>query len=64
MIDEVKPKLVVPMHFQTLRLKTNDALWLGDFLSRFDKSDIDFACDDTVTIERKRSCRRRLESSF
>ncbi|CAN5838362.1 MBL fold metallo-hydrolase [soil metagenome] len=50
MIDEVKPKLVVPMHFQTLRLKTNDALWLGDFLSRFDKGDIDFACDDTVTL--------------
>ena len=53
MLDEVKPKLVVPMHFQTLRLKTNDALWLGDFLSRFDKSDIDFACDDTVTLSKK-----------
>ena len=53
MIDTVQPKLVVPMHFQTLRLKTNDALWLGDFLSRFDKSQIDFACDDTVTLHKK-----------
>ena len=49
----MKPKLIVPMHFQTLRLKTNDALWLGDFLSRFDKSDIDFACDDTVTLNKE-----------
>ena len=53
MIDEVKPKLVVPMHFQTLRLKTNDALWLGDFLSLFDKSRIDFACDDMVTLNKE-----------
>lgn len=51
-IDAIKPKLVVPMHFQTLRLKTNDALWLGDFLSRFDKSDIDFACNDTVILSK------------
>ncbi len=53
MIDKVKPKLVVPMHFQTLRLKTNDTLWLGDFLSRFDKRDIDFACDDTVRLTKE-----------
>lgn len=52
-IDTVKPKLVVPMHFQTLRLKTNDALWLGDFLSYFDKREIDFACDDTVTLRKE-----------
>ena len=42
-IDRVKPKLVIPMHFQTLRLKTNDALWLGDFLELLrQKRDIDF----------------------
>ena len=51
-IDTVKPKLVIPMHFQTLRLKTNDALWLGDFLSYFDKSEIDFAGGSTVTLDK------------
>ena len=54
LIDAVKPKLVVPMHFQTLRLKTNDALWLGDFLSYFDESQIDFALDSSVHLDKTR----------
>ena len=52
-IDRVKPKLVIPMHFQTLRLKTNDALWLGDFLGYFDKSEIDFAGGSTVMLDKE-----------
>lgn len=52
-VDAVKPGLVVPMHFQTLRLKTNDALWLGNFLRYFDKSDIDSAADSSVTLRKQ-----------
>ena len=52
-IDTLEPKLVIPMHFQTLRLKTNDALWLGDFLSYFDKDEIDFAGGSTVTLSKE-----------
>ena len=52
LIDTVKPKLVIPMHFQTLRLKTNDALWLGDFLEYFDKAQIDFALSSSVHLSK------------
>ena len=52
-IDKTQPKLIIPMHFQTLRLKNNDSLWLGDFLNYFEKSAIDFAADSRVTLTKQ-----------
>lgn len=42
-IDIAKPKIVVPMHFRTLTYKPRNMLWLKDFLSFFDESDVDLA---------------------
>jgi L-ascorbate metabolism protein UlaG (beta-lactamase superfamily) len=42
-IDKARPKLVVPMHFQTLSYKPRNALWIESFLNYFDDDDIDFA---------------------
>lgn len=53
-IDEVKPKLVIPMHFRTLRLKPRNALWISEFLSYFDDADVDFACSSTATLTKER----------
>lgn len=50
LIDETKPKWVVPMHFQTLRLKPRGSLWLPSFLKYFSDEQVDFAYDDTAEI--------------
>ena len=50
MIDHVKPKLVVPMHFRTLTYKPRNMFWITNFLELFNDSDVDFACSSEVEI--------------
>jgi L-ascorbate metabolism protein UlaG (beta-lactamase superfamily) len=49
-IDRARPKLVVPMHFQTLSYKPRNALWIESFLNYFPKEDVDFALHYEATI--------------
>lgn len=51
-IDRVQPKLVIPMHFRTLRYKPRNMLWIESFLSHFDDDDIDFQSDWEVELSR------------
>lgn len=51
-IDAVQPRLVVPMHFQTLRYKPRNIFWIERFLSYFPKEQVDFACDTEVALTR------------
>lgn len=49
-IDAVQPRLVVPMHFRTLRLKPRNQFWIQTFLDYFPDEQVDFACDYEVTL--------------
>ena len=49
-IDYAQPKLVVPMHFQTLRFKPRNELWIESFLNYFPTEQVDFVCDYETTI--------------
>ena len=51
-IDRVQPKLVIPMHFRTLRYKPRNMQWISAFLSRFDDADVDFQSDWEVELSR------------
>lgn len=44
-IDHAAPKLVIPMHFRTLTYKPRNTFWIETFLSYFDQSVVDFACN-------------------
>ncbi|MGJ3238026.1 MAG: MBL fold metallo-hydrolase [Anaerolineae bacterium] len=50
LINEIKPKLIVPMHFRTLTYKPRDGMWIQSFLDYFDDSNVDFAFDYETTI--------------
>jgi L-ascorbate metabolism protein UlaG (beta-lactamase superfamily) len=50
MIEHVKPKLVIPMHFRTLTYKPRNMFWITNFLELYDDSDVDFACASEVEI--------------
>ena len=49
-IDETNPRLVVPMHFRTLRYRPRNGLWIGEFLALFPDDEVDFAFSSTATI--------------
>jgi L-ascorbate metabolism protein UlaG (beta-lactamase superfamily) len=49
-IDYAKPKLVVPMHFMTLRYKPRNCFWIEKFLDYFPANEVDFACDYETSI--------------
>ena len=51
-IDATRPKLVVPMHFRTLRYKMRNTLWIASFLAYFPDDRVDFAFDSSVTLTR------------
>lgn len=50
LINKVKPKLIIPMHFRTLTYKPRNTFWIESFLSYFDDKDVDFACDHSVQL--------------
>lgn len=49
-IDQAKPKLVIPMHFRTLTYMPRNSLWIPSFLSYFDEAQVDFAFDYEADI--------------
>ncbi len=49
-IYQVQPKLVIPMHFRTLRYIPRNTLWIESFLSHFNDSDVDFQGDWEVEL--------------
>ena len=51
-IDRVAPKLVIPMHFRTLRYKPRNMQWITAFLHHFNEADIDFQSDWEVELSR------------
>jgi L-ascorbate metabolism protein UlaG (beta-lactamase superfamily) len=53
LIDHAKPKLVVPMHFRTLRYKPQNSFWITEFLQLFEGDAVDFACDSTVKLTKE-----------
>lgn len=53
-VDRLRPKLVVPMHFQTLRIKHSGFAWIGAWLEpfgeRFGAERCDFAHSESVVL--------------
>lgn len=52
-IDTVQPKLIVPMHFRTLRYKPRNIFWIQNFLDYFPNEQVDFACNYETVITRE-----------
>lgn len=52
-INETKPKIVIPMHFRTLTYKPRDSYWISEFLGHFDDENVDFAFSSTATINKE-----------
>ena len=51
-IDRVAPKLVIPMHFRTLRYKPRNMQWITAFLNHFNDADIDIQADWEVDLSK------------
>tara|TARA_B100001057_G_scaffold495181_1_gene593548 strand:+ start:8320 stop:9000 length:681 start_codon:yes stop_codon:yes gene_type:complete len=51
-VDKVKPKLVIPMHFRTLCYKPCDMHFISSFIESFGKDRVDFACNSSVSINK------------
>ena len=51
-INLVQPKIVIPMHFRTLRYKPRNTVWIESFLSYFDDDEIVFQCDWEVELSK------------
>ena len=49
-IREVRPRVVIPMHFRTLTYRPRNTLWIESFLAYHDEGAIDFACASSVEI--------------
>lgn len=52
LIETVRPKLVIPMHFRTLTYRPRNTMWIESFLTYFDDEDVDFACQSTITLNK------------
>ena len=51
-INAVRPRLIVPMHFRTLRYKPRNSFWIETFLGYFPDEQVDFACDYEVNLSK------------
>jgi len=51
LIEFVRPSIVIPMHFRTLRYRPRNSFWIETFLSRFDEAQIDFPCSWEVSVD-------------
>ncbi|MGQ9909365.1 MAG: MBL fold metallo-hydrolase [Candidatus Flexifilum sp.] len=49
-IDAARPRIVIPMHFRTLRYRPRNILWIESFLSLFDDAQIDFPCSTGIDL--------------
>ncbi len=52
LIRHVTPKIVVPMHFRTLRYRPRNTYWIETFMRYFADDEIDFPCLTEVAISR------------
>lgn len=52
LIETVRPKLIIPMHFRTLTYRPRNTMWIESFLTYFDDEDVDFACHSTITLNK------------
>ncbi len=53
LIDHVSPRIVVPMHFRTLKYRPRNTYWIDTFMGYFADADIDFPCVTEVEISRE-----------
>lgn len=53
LINHASPKIVVPMHFRTLRYRPRSTYWIDTFMRYFEDADIDFPCVTEVEISRE-----------
>ncbi|HVU13315.1 MAG TPA: MBL fold metallo-hydrolase [Phototrophicaceae bacterium] len=51
-LDAVKPRLIVPMHFRTLRLKPRNQYWIQTFLDYFPAEQVDWAFNSEITLHK------------
>jgi L-ascorbate metabolism protein UlaG (beta-lactamase superfamily) len=49
-ITQARPRLVIPMHFRTLRYRPRNTFWIERFLSDYPDDMIDFVCDTGLRI--------------
>ncbi|MCA0453196.1 MAG: MBL fold metallo-hydrolase [Chloroflexi bacterium] len=49
-IKRTQPKLVIPMHFRTLKYKPRNSFWIQSFLNYYRPEEVDFACDSEITL--------------
>jgi L-ascorbate metabolism protein UlaG (beta-lactamase superfamily) len=49
-IDRAQPKMVIPMHFRTLRYKPRNTFWIQSFLNYFTPEEVEFACDVEINV--------------
>lgn len=52
LIEKVRPKVIVPMHFRTLTYRPRNTMWIQSFLDYFDEAQVDFACDYQAVINK------------
>ena len=52
-IEEVRPRLIVPMHYRTLSYRPRNILWLESFIAYVGEERTDFACSHTTDITRE-----------
>lgn len=51
-VERTQPKMVIPMHFRTLRYKPRNQFWIQSFLNYYNPEDVDFACDTQITVSK------------
>ena len=52
-IEETRPRLVVPMHFRTLTYRPRSLLWISSLLELVDEADVDFAFGPRASVTRE-----------
>lgn len=52
-VERTQPKLVIPMHFRTLRYKPRNTFWIQSFLNYYKPEDVDFACDTQIMLKKE-----------
>jgi L-ascorbate metabolism protein UlaG (beta-lactamase superfamily) len=52
-IDKTRPRIVIPMHFRTLRYRFKNMHWIPEFLSYFPNEKVDFAFSCDAKISKK-----------
>jgi len=50
-VDQIKPRLVIPMHFRTLCYKPCEMHFISSFLESFGAERVDFACASSASIK-------------